>query len=60
MTVQDAIATSQQEDRIVRIAVADFGDILPYIEDAVDTADGVDCWGFDDSGDFRLLVTVRG
>ena len=60
MTVQDAIASSQIEDRVVRITVTNFADVLPYIEDAVDTPDGVDCWGFDDSGDFRLLVTVRG
>jgi len=60
MTVQEAIATSQIEDRAVRITVADFADVLPYIEDAVDTAEGVDCWGITDDGDFRLLVTVRG
>ena len=60
MTVQDAIATSQIEDRIVRITVDDFSDVISYIEDCTDTPDGVDCWGCDDSGDFRLLVTVRG
>jgi hypothetical protein len=58
MTVQEAISISCLEDRIVRITVADFGDVLPYIEDAVDTADGVDCWGITKDGDFRLLVTV--
>ena len=57
--VTDAIKMSQQEDRIVRITVADFADVLPYVEDCTDTPDGVDCWGCDDDGEFRLLVTVE-
>jgi hypothetical protein len=57
--IQDAIKTSQQEDRIVRIAVNELSDVLPYVEDYADTPDGVDCWGStEDGGYFRILVTV--
>jgi len=59
MNIATAIATSQCEDRIVRVTVGDLADVLPYVEDAVYTPDGVDCWGItEDGGDFRLLVTV--
>jgi hypothetical protein len=59
MTVKDAISISCWEDRIVRIRVDDISAVLPYVEEAVETPDGIDCWGEDEDGDdFRLLVTV--
>jgi hypothetical protein len=58
--VKDAIETSVRENRIVRIAVSDFGDVLPYVENHQSTSCGIDCWGRDDDGDeFRILVFVE-